>query len=75
MSLQDRMRKLAEKAEDLGAEHREELEKAIAKAEQAADAQTGGKYHKQIENAGEKAATYVQGLKPRPPGKDGPGGA
>jgi hypothetical protein len=75
MSLQDRLRKLAEKAEDLGAEHKEELEKAIQKAEQAADAQTGGKYHKQIENAGGKAATYVQGLTPREPGGDGPGEA
>jgi hypothetical protein len=75
MSIQDHLRKLTDRAEDLGAEHKAELEKAIAKAEQAADRQTGGKYHEQIEKAGEKAGAYVQGLKPSTPDEDPPTGA
>jgi hypothetical protein len=39
MSIQGHLRKLTDRAEDLGAEHKAELEKAIAKAEQAADRQ------------------------------------
>ena len=72
MDIQDRLRRLAEKAEDLGAEHREQLEAAIEKAEEAADQKTAGKYHGQIQKAGEKADAYVKGLKPREPSEAPP---
>lgn len=66
MNIQDRLQRLADKAENLGAEHKAQLEKAIEKAEQAAERQTGGQYHDQIAKAGEKAGAYVDDLEQHP---------
>lgn len=70
MGLADKLKDLAKKAEDEAATHQDQVHKAVLKAEEAADRQTGGQYHDQIAKAGEKADAYVDGLKE--PGSPGP---
>jgi ElaB/YqjD/DUF883 family membrane-anchored ribosome-binding protein len=72
MGIQDRLKRLTKKAEEAGAEHKQQLEQAVHNAEAAADRQTGGQYHDQIQKAGEKADAYVKGLKPREPSETPP---
>jgi hypothetical protein len=63
MGIRNRIaRKLAGKAHELAIEHKDDLQKAILKAEEAADQRTGGKYHDKIQKAGEAAGSYVQKL-------------
>lgn len=62
MAIADRLNKLLGRAEKTVAEHKEQIEKAIDKAEEAADRKTQGRYHDQIDKGGSKAKTYVQGL-------------
>jgi hypothetical protein len=72
MGLADKLKGLTNKAEDEAATHEEQLHKAVVKAEEAADRRTGGQYHDQIVAAGEKADTFVEGLKaPDEPAPDG----
>jgi len=65
MGLSDRLKDLRKKAEDTAAEHKEQIDQAVEKAEAAADQRTEGRYHEQIGKAGAKAEAYVQNLKPR----------
>lgn len=65
MGFADKLKDLAKKAEDEAATHKDQVHKAVVKAEQAADQRTGGQYHDQILKAGEKADDYVDGLKER----------
>ena len=67
MGLADKLRNLTKKAEDAAAEHQDQIHQAVEKAEAAADQQTGGKYHDQIQKAGAKADVFVDGLKPAEP--------
>jgi DNA-binding protein H-NS len=62
MGLADRLKGLTKKAEDAAVEHQDEIQRAVQKAEVAADQRTGGKYHEQIQKAGVKADTFVEGL-------------
>jgi DNA-binding protein H-NS len=64
MGLSDRIKDLRKKGEDTAAEHKEQIEQAVGKAEVAADQRTEGRYHEQIAKAGAKAEAYVQNLKP-----------
>lgn len=80
MGLTDKFKDLVKKGQDEAATHKDQVHKAVVKAEQAADRQTGGQYHDQILNAGHKADDYVDGLKApegetppgQPPRNDGP---
>lgn len=62
MGFADKLKDLAKKAEDEAATHQDQVHKAVLKAEEAADRQTGGQYHDQIAKAGQKADAYVEGL-------------
>ena len=55
MGLADKLKGLTKKAEDEAATHKDQLHKAVLKAEETADQRTGGQYHDQIVAAGEKA--------------------
>jgi hypothetical protein len=63
MGLGDRLKDITKKAEETAAEHKDQIHDAVQKAEAAADERTGGKYHEQIQKAGDKADTFVEGLK------------
>jgi DNA-binding protein H-NS len=54
---------LTKKAEETAVEHEQEIKQALQKAEATADQRTGGKYHDQIQKAGAKADTFIDGLK------------
>ncbi|MEA2213556.1 MAG: hypothetical protein QOF83_3504 [Solirubrobacteraceae bacterium] len=74
MGLADKLRDLAKKAEDEAATHKDEVHKAVLKAEATADQRTGGQYHDQIVKAGRKADDFVDGLKePESPAGPAPG--
>lgn len=62
MTVADRVRRLAQKARAAGAEHPDQLAKAVDAAEKLADKRTDGKYHDQIQNAGGKADAYIETL-------------
>jgi hypothetical protein len=62
MGFLDDAKKLAEKAEDLAAEHSDEVKQGLDKVEDLADKATGGKFSDQIDSAGDKAAEFVDGL-------------
>jgi MT0933-like antitoxin protein len=62
MGLADRLKDLTKKAEDTAAEHKDQIHQAVEKAEATADQRTGGKYHEQIQKAGAKADSFVDGL-------------
>ncbi len=59
MGISDKIGKVARKALDLAGQHPEQVEKVLDQAERALDAQTGGKYHHQVETAGEKAESML----------------
>lgn len=67
MSLKDKLKGMVKKAENSAADHKDQVEKAIDKAEQLADQRTQDKYHNQIAKAGTKAGAYVEGLQPSDP--------
>jgi hypothetical protein len=62
MGLADRLKGLTKKAEDAAVEHKDQIHQAVQKAETTADERTGGKYHEQIQKAGAKADSLVDGL-------------
>jgi ElaB/YqjD/DUF883 family membrane-anchored ribosome-binding protein len=64
MDISDKLKDLGEKAKETAAEHKDQIQAAVEKAEAAADKQTGGQYHEQIVKAGEKVQTYVENLNP-----------
>jgi ElaB/YqjD/DUF883 family membrane-anchored ribosome-binding protein len=68
MDISDKLKDLGEKAKETAAEHREQIQTAVEKAEAAADQQTAGRYHEQIAKAGEKVQAYVEKLTPAQPG-------
>ena len=63
MGFLDDAKKLVDQAEDLAAEHKDQVKAAIDKAEEAAGGLGGGKYKDQIAGAGDKAEDFVDGLK------------
>lgn len=62
MAIGDTLKGLTKKAREEAAEHKDELKKAVDKAEELADKQTKGKYHDRIKQAGAKADGYIDGL-------------
>jgi ABC-type transporter Mla subunit MlaD len=62
MGIADRLKELTKRAKDATAEHKEQIQQAVEKAEVLADQRTGGKYHDQIQKAGAKVETYVENL-------------
>jgi DNA-binding protein H-NS len=62
MGLADRLKGLTKKAEDTAVEHKDQIQEAVQKAEATADQRTGGRYHEQIQKAGAKADTFLDGL-------------
>jgi hypothetical protein len=63
MGLADKLKGLTKRAEDTALEHKDQIHEAVQKAEATADQRTGGKYHEQIQKAGDKADTLLDGLK------------
>jgi hypothetical protein len=64
VGITDRLKDLRKKADDTSAEHKDQIQAAVEKAEVAADERTGGKYHDQIAKAGAKVEANVENLKP-----------
>lgn len=62
MGLLDDAKKLAEKAQDLAADHKDQVKQAIDKVEEAAGGVAGGKYSDQVASAADKAERFVDGL-------------
>ena len=56
------MSRITGKAQQLATDHKEELEAAIRKGEEAADRQTQGKYHDKLHKAAQTAESYVEKL-------------
>ena len=65
VDISDRLNDLKRKAEDAAVEHKDQLKKAVDKAQATADQRTDGKYHEQIVKAGAKVQEYVENLKPQ----------
>ncbi len=63
MGLTDRLKDLKTKATDAATEHSDKIGDVVEKAASTADQRTGGKYHEQIQKAGAKAGSLVDGLK------------
>jgi DNA-binding protein H-NS len=70
VDISDKLKDMREKAEETAAEHKEQIQEAVAKAGAAADEHTGGKYREQIAKAGAKVDAYVEGLRPAEGGQD-----
>lgn len=66
MSLSDKARQLADKAQQYAAGNKDKIAKGVEKAERVADAKTGGRYHDQITKAGQKADDMVAKLPTKP---------
>ena len=64
MGISDGLKGLRKKAEDAAAEHKEQIDEAVEKAEAAADQRTEGRYHDQIAKAGGKVEAYVDNRQP-----------
>ncbi|MBS1879230.1 MAG: antitoxin [Actinobacteria bacterium] len=64
MAISETLKGLTNKAREQAAEHKDDLKKAIDKAQDAADKRTGGKYHDKLEKAGRTADRYLDELQP-----------
>ncbi|HEY4897363.1 MAG TPA: antitoxin [Solirubrobacteraceae bacterium] len=62
MALSDKLKDLRSKAEEAVVERKDQINQAVNKAGEVADQRTGGRYHEQIQKAGEKAVGLVEGL-------------
>ncbi len=62
MGFSDKFKDLRSKAEDAVVERKDQIQQTVQKVGEAADQKTGGKYHEQIQKAGEKATGFVEGL-------------
>lgn len=62
MRFTDKLKRLRTKAQETTATHTEQIHKAVEKAQETADQQTGGKYHEQITKTGQKAEAFVNKL-------------
>ena len=62
MGFLDDAKKLAEQAQDLAAEHSDEVKQGLDKVEDLADQATGGRFSDQIDSVGDSAAGFVDGL-------------
>ncbi len=62
MALTDKFKDLRNRAGDAVLDRKDQIEQAVQKAGDAADKRTGGRYHEQIQKAGDKAASFVDGL-------------
>lgn len=67
MGFADKIKDLTKKAQNTAVEHKDQIHRAVEKAEVMADQRTGGQYHDKIAQAGAKADTYVDSLKPTDP--------
>ena len=63
MGFLDDAKKLAEQAQDLAADHKDEVKQALDKVEEAAGGLAGGRYKDQVASAADKAEGFVDGLK------------
>jgi len=62
MGFAEKLKGLAKRAEDEAATHKDQVHRAVLKAEDAADQRTGGQYHEQILKAGKRTDAFVDGL-------------
>ena len=69
MGMFDEAKKLAEQAQELGAEHQDQVKQGVDKAEDLIDERTGGKYTSAIDGAGQRAEDFLDG--PGQPQADG----
>jgi hypothetical protein len=63
MGIADRLKDLKTKAVDATVERSDKIHEAVEKVATTADERTGGKYSEQIQKAGAKAGSLVDGLK------------
>lgn len=61
MGLFDEAKELAAKAQELGAEHQDQVKQGVDKAEAFADERTGGTHTAAIQGAGAKAEDFLDG--------------
>lgn len=59
MGIMDDIAKVAHKAQDLAAQHPDQVKQALDRAEEMLDKNTGGKHTGQIHSAGDKAEAYL----------------
>lgn len=60
MGFADKLNQLTKKAKDAAADHKDQVENAVAKAAVLADQRTGGQYHDQLAKAEAKAEAYLE---------------
>lgn len=71
MAILDKLKELTKKGQQQAADHKDDLQKAVDKAQEVADKRTGGKYHDKIEKAGAKADRYIDKLQASKEGESG----
>jgi MT0933-like antitoxin protein len=64
MGIGEKFKDLTQKAQETAAEHKDEIQQAVQKAEALADQRTEGRYHDKIAQVGAKATSYVEKLTP-----------
>ena len=72
MGLRDKLKDMTTKADNAAAQHKQQIQQTINKAQAAADRRTRGRYHDQINKAATKAEQYLEdraSTKPQPPQK------
>lgn len=62
MGMTDKFKDLKAKTEKAAVDHKDELHKAVDKAEQLADERTQGKYHDQLDKLASKADAQLDDL-------------
>ena len=80
MGILNRLKSLRTKAEEAAVEHKDQLHKAVGKAEKLVDQRTQGKYHDKIAKVADQADSQLDGLAsregdaspPAGPATDGP---
>jgi MT0933-like antitoxin protein len=65
MGIADRLRDVTLKAKTSAAEHKDQIQHAVEKAETIADTRTKGRYHDRIAHTGAKVESYVEKLQPQ----------
>lgn len=72
MGLTDKLKNLSKKAETLAVEHKDQIQSATQKAEQAIDKRTGGRYHDKIERPAPRPTACSTASSRRPRRKSPP---
>jgi ElaB/YqjD/DUF883 family membrane-anchored ribosome-binding protein len=74
MGLRDQLKEMTSKADNAAAQHKQQIQQTINRAQAAADKRTRGRYHDQITKATAKAERYLDdraSTEPQPPHRAG----